>query len=318
MNNKLLVICGPTGVGKTGLALELAKKFNGELVSADSRQVYKGMDIGTGKDFPSDIRYQLSDICNENDKIPLYELGGVRIWGYDLISPKENFSVSQYAEIARKIVNNIWARKKLPILVGGTGLYIRGVVDGIETSIITPNLELRKSLEGKNADELFEILVLNNPIKAASMNHSDKRNPRRLVRAIEISRSKFKSKYKREKYNTFFIGLMALKDELQRRIHERVDTRVEVGQENEIKTLLSSGVTWETHSMQALGYKEWKNYIEGNRSELEVVNQWKIDEVKYSKRQMTWFKKDKRIHWFDIDDDWKDSLEKIVEKWHNE
>ena len=128
--NKLLVICGPTSTGKTTLAIALAKKFNGELISTDSRQVYKGMDIGTGKDLPEGAKFKLPWF----QKYGYYEVGGTKIWGYDLADPRHEFSVAQYIKFAERIISDVLKRGKSPVLVGGTGLYIRGVVDGIATA----------------------------------------------------------------------------------------------------------------------------------------------------------------------------------------
>ena len=161
LRQKLLVICGQTGTGKTSLAIFLAKKFNGELISADSRQVYKGLDIGTGKD--------LDEVKKSN----------VRVWGYDLVDPKKNFSVGNYIKFAQKTISDIQKRGKLPILVGGTGLFIKGVIDGIPTAFVPRNMKLRKNLEDKSPNELFEMLAHMDPIRAGAMNVSDRLNPRR-------------------------------------------------------------------------------------------------------------------------------------------
>ena len=141
--NKLLVICGPTSTGKTTLAVDLAKKFNGELISADSRQVYKGMDIGTGKDLPKGAKIKLPWF----QKYGYYELNGVKIWGYDLAAPRHEFNVAQYIKFAERLISDISKRGKTPILVGGTGLYIKAVIDGISTASIPKNNLLRKNLE---------------------------------------------------------------------------------------------------------------------------------------------------------------------------
>jgi tRNA dimethylallyltransferase len=166
--NKLLVICGPTSTGKTTLAIALAKKFNGEIISADSRQVYKGMDIGTGKDIP----------CGSKIKFPwfqkygFYEISGAKIWGYDLADPRHEFNVAQYMKFSERIITDIVKRGKLPILVGGTGLYIRGVIDGIATANIPKNNLLRKNLVKSTAEDLFEKLAQMDSLKAGHMNSS--------------------------------------------------------------------------------------------------------------------------------------------------
>lgn len=350
---KLLVICGPTATGKTSLALHLAKRLAsgpegygpaGELVSADSRQVYRGMDIGTGKELPVNSKLKTSAkggsaSGRQNSKLPkYYEVGGVKIWGYDLVDPKEEFSVAHYVKIARKIIRNIWKPRqklthsggqggKLPILVGGTGLYIRGVVDGIATVSIPKDNDLRESLEGKGVPELFEILAQLDPTKAASMNVSDRKNPRRLIRAIEVGQWKVRSGRNGNKVSasmadsgilTLFIGLMAPTELLCKRVNERVRSRVEQGIEKEIKELFTKGVTWDNQAMDSLGYRQWRGYFEGAETLKQVIKDWEQDECKYVKRQITWFKRDKRINWFDIRvSGWQKSVEKLVKRWYS-
>ena len=339
--NKLLVVCGPTAIGKTKLALHLAKvltsgekgfSFKGELVSADSRQVYKGLDIGTGKDIPKNAKFQLSAGERGLKLGGYYQIGGSKIWGYDLTGPKQEFSVAQYVKIADEIIKDIWSRGKLPILVGGTGLYIKAIVDGIPTISIPKNRRLRKSLGGMKRTELFEMLAKIGPMKAASMNYSDKRNPRRLVRAIEVAQWKLKNRLKKNnsrKYSsTLIIGLKAEKEILSGKINKRVGTRVEMGLEKEIGRLLKKGVTWKHQSMDSLGYKQWKAYFKkysaqkGSSSEREkdrdeVIKKWEKEENKYSKKQMTWFRRDKRIKWFDISSpEWQKSVVKLAKEWY--
>ena len=171
---KLLVICGPTSVGKTSLAIRLAKKFNGEIVSADSRQVYKKMDIGTGKDLPANSKLQTL-----NSKLGFYLIQSIKLWGYDLVEANEEFNVSEYLNIAKTVITDIQKRGKLPILVGGSGFYIKGVIDGIPTVNIPANKELRNKLESMTAPDLFEKLAELSAERAGSMNSSDKKNPRR-------------------------------------------------------------------------------------------------------------------------------------------
>lgn len=319
---KILIICGPTATGKTLLGLSLAKKFNGEIVSADSRQVYRALDIGTGKDLPKNSKRQMpSDNLGEN--ICFYEINGVRVWGYDLVEPHKDFSVSSYVRFVKRILEQIWQEKKLPILVGGTGLYIKAVIDGISTSFIPPNENLRKNLEEKDVDELFETLAQLDSIKAASLNSSDKKNPRRLIRAIEIAQYKLGEK---EGFNkgslglgesVLFIGLTDQREILQERIEKRVEERIKNGIEEEVHNLLEMGVSWESQSMDSLGYRQWQDFFEGRKSKEEVVKLWKQEEKQYAKRQMTWFKKDKRINWF-ISSDKKmpEKVEKLVQKWY--
>lgn len=186
---KLLVICGPTATGKTSVAIHLAKKFNGELVSADSRQVYRKMDIGTGKDLPQNSSFQFPVSSLKKQDVGFYVIDGIRLWGYDLIDPQNDFNISKYLNIAKDIIEEIWKRDKLPILVGGTGFYIKGIIDGIGTSQIPKDESLRKSLEKKDVEELFEILAQTDSVRSSKLNKSDRNNPRRIIRAIEIALS---------------------------------------------------------------------------------------------------------------------------------
>ena len=319
--NKLLVICGPTATGKTALALSLAKKLapgsGSELISADSRQVYKGMDIGTGKDLPPNTKYKIL----KTKLGGYYKVSGVRIWGYDLVDPKEEFSVALYIKVANKIIDEIWKQGKLPILVGGTGLYIKGVIDGIETVGVKKSFRLRKSLEDKNIEELYGILAQLDPVKAASLNRSDRKNPRRLVRAIEIAQSKIVKVKKESKAvihdDVLMIGLKADKKFLDEKIEKRVDRRLSGGFESEVQKLLNAGVSWNFQSMSSLGYRQMRDYFKGKASKDEAIKRWKSEEKKYAKRQMTWFKRDKRINWFDVGKGgWEQSVEKLVKRWY--
>lgn len=297
---KLLVICGPTATGKTSLGIFLAKKFNGEIVSADSRQVYKNMDIGTGKEWGK----------------------GVRIWGYDLVSPKDEFSVSKYLKFAQKTISDIKRRRKLPILVGGTGLYIKGVVDGIPTVNVPRSKKLRKNLENLSSDQLYEHLSQIDSFKAGSMNSSDKKNPRRLIRAIEVAmwtldNSKKDLPQNKKCYDTLFIGLTAPAGYLEDRINKRVDDRLGKGFEGEIKKLIDSGVDWNDQSMMSLGYRQWRDFAEGAVDRGSALSEWKKEERKYAKRQMVWWKRDRRVNWFDIrEPEYQKKVDKSVERWY--
>jgi len=308
---KLLIICGPTAVGKTSLAIELARTLEGELVSADSKQVYKGLDIGTGKDIPPQAKRK-----------GFYLYKGVKIWGYDLVGATQDYSVAQFVAFAQDRIRRIRKEDKLPILVGGTGLYIRAIVDGIGTVEIPNNNALRKNLAGKEVQELFELLAQLDPIKAGSLNASDKKNPRRLIRAIEIAtwRLNFrgrKLKQVKPQDDALFIGLIAPKEVLYERIDKRVETRLRAGIIKEITALLKSGVDWDNQSMSSLGYRQWREYFAGVASKEEVVKLWKVQERKYAKRQITWFKKDPRIIWFDVvSPSWREKVEKLVKKWY--
>lgn len=313
MKRKLLIICGPTATGKTNLAINIAGKFNGELVSADSRQVYEGMDIGTGKGLQKNLRMKKLKNFDYN----FYEINNARIWGYDLTKPAEDFSVSKYFDIAADIISGIWKRNKLPIIVGGTGLYIKALIDGIETISIPPDFKLRKKLEKKNIDELFEMLAGMDKKKADKMNDSDRKNPRRLIRAIEIAQQVSGIRYQVSSNNkvgydlVIMIGLTAPKAVLDKRIEKRVEDRIRQGFEKEINKLIENKIDWKYKSMQGMGYRQYKDFYTNKKSLKEFIDNWFLAEQKYAKRQLTWFKKDKRINWFDISDS---GFERIVEK----
>jgi len=282
---KLLVICGPTAIGKTRLALYLAKVFNGELISADSRQVYQGMDIGTGKEWGQ----------------------GVKIWGYDLIEPTRKFSAAQYAKYAKGVIKRIWQKNKLPILVGGTGFYIEAVTAGFETLDVGRNKKLRATLKNKSAHELFTILANLDPRKARSLNISDRQNPRRLIRAIEVAQVRKVPKEKEPfKADVLWIGLTAPREFLREKITKRVEERIKRGFAKEVEFLKRRGF-WEGAPKATLGYREWPD-----------INKWKIEEFKYAKRQMTWFRHNKEIKWFAITQkSLAKEVEKMVKKWYS-
>ena len=280
---KLLIICGPTATGKTELAVQLAKKFNGELVSADSRQVYRGMDIGTGKD---------------REKID------VPIWLYDVVNPDEEFSVSHYTKLAKHAIADISKRKKLPIIVGGTGLYIQALVEPFETTDIPPDTKLREKLAMASVEEMQSML---DPKILRSMNESDRQNPRRLMRKLEIASSLQKNlqeKPLKEKNNILMIGLTAPMPILYRRIDERVDQRLRQGMANEVR-LLVKRYGRNVPAMSALGYRS--------------LEHWKRDEHRLAKRQMTWFKKQAHIVWFDVvDAGLRSKVAEAVRAWYTE
>lgn len=319
---KILIICGPTATGKTKIALHLAKKFSGNILSGDSRQVYKGMDVVTGKDLPVNAKLQITNIKWDGKKIGYWETrDGVRIWLVDLVEPTESFSVSQWVNAAQKVIHNLWKEKELPIIVGSAGFYISALLDGIETINIPPDEKLRKKLKNKKAEELLGILRKVDYQRAARLNESDRKNPRRLVRAIETSLWQKGHKFpnrKKLKADVLMIGLIASRDVLQKRIDKRVEKRLKQGAVGEVKELLNSGVSWENESMTGTGYRQMKPYFEGKMSLDETERNWKIAEHQDAKKQFTWFKKDKRIRWFDITSPkWRTKVEKVVENWYN-
>ncbi len=306
---KLLIICGATGVGKTKLGIYLAKKFNGEIISSDSRQVYKYMDIGTGKEWD--------------------ETGEVKIHGYDLVEPSYDYSVFEFFKFAKKTIEDIWSRNKLPIAVGGTGFYIKSITGGIETLDVPKNVQLRKELENYSTDQLFEKLAVLDGGRAAKLNFSDKKNKRRLIRAIEIaiwnlenSKNrkiiKKKSKLLANEVDFLRIGLAENIDILKNRLETKIEDRINKGFIEEIESLLRKGISWKNQSMRAIGYKEAEDFLKKGLTYEEFLRNWLSSEMKYIKRQITWFKKDRQIKWFNVGDlNLHQRIEKIVRKWYD-
>lgn len=306
MNKKILVVCGPTATGKTSLGIKLAKKFNGEIVSCDSRQVYKHMNIGTGKEWDKDVK----------------------IWGYDLVEPSEKYNVSEYFKTVKVIISDIWQRNKLPILVGGTGLYIKSIIDGIPTVDIPRSESLRNSIESLSVQELYEKLATLDSSKAASLNSSDRTNPRRLVRAIEVAVWNVENETQKQviekrdsvldkDVDVLMIGLTAENNVLLNNIESRVEKRMEEGFIDEVEELLKMGISWKEQSMNSLGYKESEAFFKNGQTYEDFISLWIRNEMKYVKRQLTWFKKDKRVNWFDIKNSgFPVNVEKLVNKWN--
>ena len=305
---KLIVILGPTASGKSELAVKLAKKFNGEIVSADSRQVYKGMDIGTGK-------------------ITKKEMQGIPHYLLDVSSPKRRFTVSQYRKLVLKTINKIFKKGKIPILCGGTGFYIQAVVDGIVIPEVPPDWKLRKKLEKKSVEELYKILKKLDPKRAKTI---ESKNPRRLIRAIEIilktKRPVPALKKNPLPYPVLLISIRKGKKELSSLIRERLLRRLKRGMIAEVKKLKKSSLSWKRLEEFGLEYRFVAQYLQkklkskedkSSSSSLavaqeydEMVNLIQKEIEHFAKRQMTWFKRDKRINWVEN----YNKAEKIIKK----
>jgi len=273
--NKLLIILGPTASGKSDLAIKIAELFNGEIVSADSRQIYKEMNIGTAKPSKGNIRYHLLDI----------------------IEPDKRFSAAQYKELACNAIKDIQNRNKLPVLCGGTGLYISSIIEDWQFPKVPPQEKLRKELEKKSVEQLFKIYQKLDIKGAKSI---DKKNKRRLIRAIEVCKANNKPFWQQRKsgkslFNTLLIGIKLPKEQLRERIAKRTKKMIKMGLETEVKTLKDK-YGW-IPSLQTIGYQEWKEYFSDKLNKKEVQNLIELHTIQYSKRQMTWFKKMKNIQW---------------------
>lgn len=236
------------------------------------------------------------------------------------MEPWQDFSVSQWVSAARKIIDGLWKEKKLPIVVGATGFYISALLNGIETIDIPPNEKLRKRLRNGKMEELLEMLRKVDYQRAARLNESDRKNPRRLIRAIEVSLWRREHKLpsrKKLKADILMVGLTAPRDILYKKIDERVDKRLKQGALDEVGKLLAKGVSWNNESMTGTGYWQLRPYFDGKIALKEAIERWKIAEHQDSKKQMTWFKKDKRIRWFDIAElNWKVKVENLVDNWY--
>jgi tRNA dimethylallyltransferase len=277
MDNKIIVILGQTASGKTDLSIKLAKKFRGEIVSADSRQVYRGLNIGAGK-------------------VTKSEMKGVKHHLLDVTEPKHRFTVAQYQKLATKAIQGIQKRGRLPFLVGGTGFYIQSIVDGIVMPEVKPNLKLRKELENKTTEELFAILAKLDPRRAQSI---DLKNPMRLIRAIEIIKSTRKPispLKKAPQFNTLQIGIEKPKAELHKLIEKRLQKRMK-GMIAEIKKLRRNGLSFKRMDELGLEYRFISQYVQGFIKYDDMASKLQKEIEHFAKRQMTWFKRDKRIHW---------------------
>lgn len=292
MNNKILVILGPTSSGKSDIGIKLAKKFDGEIISADSRQIFRGMDIGTGKVLGSlASKGKLSFLLSEG--IPHYMI--------DIVSPRTNFNVAKFKKQSEKIIENILRRKKIPIICGGTGFWIKAIVDDVDFPEVKPNWQLRKKLEKHSAEKLFSMLQKLDPARA---NNIDAKNKVRLIRAIEICKvigevPNTRHKLKNTRFETLQIGPKLSKEKLHQNIDKRVLARFKQGMIEEVKKLHEQGLSWKKIQSFGLAYFWIPLYLQNKISEPELFEKVIQVEKNYAKRQMTWFKRDKRIEWLE-------------------
>ncbi len=292
MAKNLIVVLGPTASGKSALAINLAQRFDGEVVSADSRQVYQGMDLGTGK-------------------VTKKEMGNVTHHLLDVADPKKRFTVTQYRKLAQKAINKIQKEHKTPILCGGTGFYIQAVVDGIVIPEVKPDWRLRSDLDQLSTGELFGKLKKLDPKRAKNI---DKNNKRRLIRALEIviKTGRAVPTLKKEPllYPVLIIGIKKSPQELKELIQKRLIKRLKQGMINEVKKLRESGLSWKRLEEFGLEYRFIAQYLQKKLSYEEMLQLIQKESEHFAKRQMTWFKRDQRIHWI------KEQLEaeKLIKK----
>ena len=286
--NRLVAIVGPTAVGKSQLALRLAQAFNGEIVSADSRQVYRHMDIGTAKLSQEELSLVPHHLIN-------------------IVNPDEDFSLAQYQELAYRAIENIQSRNKLALLVGGSGLYIWSVLEGWEIPQVPPDLKFRHSLEEKavrvGKDELYQELKQVDPVAAQKI---DRRNVRRTIRALEVYRgaetplSQLQHK-KAPSFNTLIIGLTTDREELYRRIDLRVDEMIKQGLVAEVEGLVNRHYDLALPALSGIGYKQIGMFLRGELTLAAAIQQIKFETHRFLRHQYNWFRlEDDRIKWFDI------------------
>jgi tRNA dimethylallyltransferase len=286
----LIAIVGPTAVGKSALAIHLAQVFGGEIVSADSRQVFHGMDIGTAKPNPE-----------ERELVPHHLI--------DVVEPDQDFSLALYQQMATRAIQDIHRRGRLALLVGGSGLYVRALLGGFRIPHVSPDTELRRSLKQKAAEEgymaLYEELKGVDPTAAKRI---DPRNVRRVIRALEVFRAiglpfsqlQGSSPFL-PNYRTITIGLTTSRGDLYRRIDSRVDTMMEQGLVKEVDRLLEQGYSLDLPAMSGLGYKQIVKYLKGELNLAEAVQKIKNETHRFARHQYAWFRlNDEAIQWFHV------------------
>lgn len=301
----LVAIVGPTAVGKSDLALHLALTLGGEIVSADSRQVYRYLDIGTAKPTPE-----------ERALVPHHLV--------DVVDPNEQYTLAQYQADAYRAIDGIIGRGHIPFLVGGTGLYVRAVVEGLRIPRVPPDARLRAELERRAVDEgpeaLHRELQRVDPEAAAQI---DWRNVRRVIRAIEVYRATGRpiSELRQTQappYEVLMIGLTVERAELYRRIDQRVDRMIAAGLVEEVKRLLDMGYGFDTAAMSGLGYRQIGAFLRGEVDLPRAVEMIKNETHRFARQQYTWFRlDDPRIHWFEARPGVEHDAERFVEAWLN-
>lgn len=314
---KILVILGPTATGKTDVALFLADKFNGELVSCDSRQVYKYLDIGTGK-LPS------QETVIKKGK-GWWEINGIKVWMYDIVDAGRQYTVADYVKDAAKVIDDIVTKDKLPIIVGGTGLYLRALLEGLDNLQKPVDQDLRDKLGRLTLLQLQKKLQKLSLKGWENLNNSDRNNSRRLLRAIELlsmnpyMRTQRNKTGLNKKYRVLKIGLTAPRQELYKKVDLRVLKRLSAGMLGEAKDLFKKGVTIERMKSLGLEYGVLADFLVGKiKTQKDLTNILTGKIHGYVRRQLTWFKKEKDVLWFDVTGkNVSLKIEKTVHKWYD-
>lgn len=302
---KVIVICGPTASGKTKLSIEMAKKLNGEIVSADSMQIYKEMDIGTAK-------------------VTAEEMQGIKHHLLDFVSPNQRYSVADFKKDAIQKIDEIIEKGKTPIVVGGTGLYVNSLIYGIEYPEIEIDMEYRKKLEEiANTEGLEKLYNQAKEIDPEAIKNISVNDKKRICRILEIYHSTGKTKTEQEiesrkngpKYNYLVFGINMDREKLYDRINKRVDIMLEAGLVEEVKRIVEKYKEFPT-AMQGLGYKEVVEYLEGTTSKEEMIEKIKMETRRYAKRQLTWFRRCENIVWLDGLANIEDNIDIILEEYN--
>ena len=304
---KVIVICGPTASGKTALSIELAKKINGEIVSSDSMQIYKDMDIGTAK-------------------VTKEEMQGVKHYLVDFVEPNKRYSVAEFKNDAENAIKNILEKGKVPIIVGGTGLYVDSLIYGIEYQDIKLDENYRRELETiaqseNGLKELYNKAKNIDPQAIIKISENDKK---RIIRILEIYKATGKNKTEQEiesrkngiKYDYRVFCINIDREKLYDRINKRVDMMIQQGLITEVEKLINKYKEFPT-AMQGLGYKEVVDYLNNKYSKQEMIDKIKMETRRYAKRQITWFKKNKQTIWLDGLKDRQDNIKIILEEIQN-
>ncbi len=284
IKNKLVVILGPTACGKTRMGTVLAHKYNGEIISADSRQVYQGMDIGTGKD--------LGDYMVNGYQVPYHLI--------DIVDPQIDFNVAKYQKLAYEAIDDVLRRGKVPFLVGGTGLYIDAVTKNYQFNEVTPEkqIKIRKKLDKWSLERLLKELKAKDPIIFEKI---DQNNRRRVQRALEIfletGESKSKNQLGQIKYDILFIGIKFPLEKIYAKIDNRLDNRLDEGMIKEVEKLRKNAVSWQRLDDFGLEYRYVSRYLKGQITHEEMILQLKHAIHHFAKRQLTWFRRNKDIIW---------------------